>query len=79
MMEKLMTANACNGAKKADQQSKTDIITISFRFLNAVEQVSLWVVVITHYDKCPNSCKSFKENEELQWEIKPFVFSECDL
>jgi len=78
-MEELMTANTCNGAKKADQHCKTDIITISFRFLNAIEQVSLWVIFLTHYNTCPNRCKGFKENKELQWEIKPFVFSECDL
>jgi len=77
VMKKLMTANNSDSGKKANHKNKTKIIRIVVWFLNAVEQVSLRIIVIAHYDTSPNRNKSFHYAKELERNIKSFVISEC--
>jgi len=75
MMEEFMTDNATDGAEKANCKNKTIVITICLWLLN-VEPEALRINFITHYNKSPHPNYNLKENIELKWNVKPFVFFE---
>jgi len=77
-MNELVASNACNSGKKGHCKSEADVVCVCFWFFN-IEHISLWINIITHYNKCPNPYQSLKDNYELKWDVKPFVFCEENL
>lgn len=78
VMNQLMPNDSVYRAKKAYQHCKSKIITICLWFLH-IKPESWRINIITHYRKSPYPNDGLKYNEEVKWNVKPFVISEDDL
>ena len=74
-MEELMPSDDADGGEKAGDKNKANVITPCLRFLKA-EPEPFWIDFIAHDDQSPDPDQEFKENEKLEWNIKPFIFIE---
>ena len=75
MMNQLMGNDAAKRAEEANEKHETEILRICLRLFQT-KPPSLWIHIIAHHDKCPNPNDRFKENKELERNVKPFVFFE---
>ena len=74
-MEELMPGDDADGGEEAGDKNKANVITSCLRFLDA-EPEPFWIDFIAHDDQSPDPDQEFKENEKLEWNIKPFIFIE---
>ena len=74
-MEELMPSNDADGADKACNKNKANVITPCLRLLDA-EPEPFWIDFIAHDDQSPDPDQEFSDTEKLEWNIKPFIFIE---
>lgn len=79
VMNQFMSGHTADRGEKADYEGESEIITIGFWSLNSVEKITLWVDVVTHYDKCPNRNEIIKNDKNLKWKVKPFILGKRKL
>jgi len=73
MMNQLMAHDIIKCSEESSNEYEAKIISICLWFLQA-EPESLWVHVITHHDQSPNPHTNFKDDKEVKWNFKSFIF-----